>query len=111
MADSFWLLAAATLCSLMGMARFALAMPVHWQQVHGKAALAPRTALALRIGGGGALAAALFLCLAADHASMAALVWVMLLTVAAVSVAMLLAYRPRWVRFLGAWTAPAPRAN
>lgn len=101
MADSFWLLVAAALCALIGMARLALAMPVHWQQVHGKSGLAPRSARRLRIGGGGGLLAALLLCLAADHASMAALVWVMLLTVAAVSVAMLLAYRPRWVRFLG----------
>lgn len=101
MAESSWLLVVAALCALAGMARLALAMPVHWQQAQGTAKLESRAARRLRIGGGAGLFAALLLCLAADHVSMAALVWLMLLSASAVSVAVLLAYRPRWLRWLG----------
>ena len=101
MAESAWLLVVAALCALSGMARLALAMPVHWQQVHGAAAPDARASRRLRIGGGSALLAALLLCLAADHVSMAALVWVMLVSASALCVAVLLAYRPRWLRWLG----------
>jgi hypothetical protein len=42
-----------------------------------------------------ALMAALVLCLAADHASMAVLVWVMTLAGAALTIAFTLTWRPR----------------
>lgn len=83
------LLALAALLAVAGMALFALAMPTHWAQVAGAAAPLSRAAcLGLRAAGAGALAASLALCLAADHPSMAALVWVMLLAVSAWGVAM-----------------------
>ena len=47
-----------------------------------------------------AIAGSLGLCLAVDHASMAALVWVMALAAAALVVAMALSWRPHWLRLL-----------
>ena len=91
MPDSLWLLVA-LLCSLVGIGWLALAMEVHWQQVRGAQAQAGRaTVLALRVLGVAALLASLLLCLRADHASMAVLVWVMLSAASAVVVAMVLA--------------------
>ncbi|MGC3985847.1 MAG: DUF3325 domain-containing protein [Pseudorhodoferax sp.] len=94
------LLGAALLAALAGMGWLALAMDVHWQQVCGAAAQPPARVRLLRALGVLALAASLWLCLAVDHASMAALVWVMALAAAALAVAMALAWRPRWLRVL-----------
>ncbi len=80
-----WLLGAAP-SSVAGMGWLALAMQVHARQVWG-AAVSPGTATVLRVFGASGLVAALLLCLAADHASMAALVWVMALAGAALLVA------------------------
>jgi uncharacterized membrane protein len=89
------LLVLAALCSLAGMAAFALAMPTHWAQVAGaRAPLSPAAQARLRQTGALALAASLGLCLVADHPSMAVLVWVMLLAVSAAGVAMWLSRRP-----------------
>ena len=95
------LLVAALLTCLVGMGWLALAMEAHWLQVRGGH---PSRAgvLRLRILGALALAASLVLCLAADHASMALLVWVMALAGAALAVALTLTWRPRWLRLL-AW--------
>ena len=98
------LLLAALLSSLAGMGWLALSMPVHAQQVWG-AALSTGTVRLLRVAGALALAAALVLCLAVDHATMASLVWVMGLTAAAVSVAMTLSWRPHWLRWLAPWVS------
>jgi hypothetical protein len=99
MADAL-LLAAAFACTLYGMGSFALALQFHWTQVCGPSAPARRAVRRLRIRGGVYLAGALALCLAADHVSMAALVWVMMLSVSAVSLAFVLAYRPSALRFV-----------
>lgn len=89
------LLVLAALVTLLGMALFALAMPTHWAQVAGaRAPLTPPRQRRLRQAGALALAASLGLCLAADHPSMAVLVWVMLLAVSASGVAMWLSRRP-----------------
>ena len=95
------LLMAALLTCLVGMGWLALAMQTHWAQVRGGH---PSRAgvLRLRILGALALATSLVLCLLADHASMAALVWVMALAGAALTVALTLTWRPRWLRVL-AW--------
>jgi hypothetical protein len=95
---SLWLLVA-LLCSIGGIAWLALAMQVHWTQVRGTEARAG-TALSLRLLGAGALGLSLWACLRADHASMAALLWVMLLTAAALTVAFVLAWRPHWLAWL-----------
>jgi hypothetical protein len=86
--------ALALLCCLGGLTAIALAMEVHWQQLKGPGATPPRRAvLGLRAFGAALLAAALALCLRADHASMAVLVWVMSLGVSALVVAFALAWR------------------
>lgn len=95
------LLIAAVALSTIGMACLALAMETHWEQVQGSTS--PRCAvLRLRVLGICGLAAALALCLRVDHASMAALVWVMVLTASALAVAFALTWRPHWLRAL-AW--------
>ena len=43
------------------------------------------------------------LCLGADHATMAVLVWFMALAGAALAVAFTLSWRPQWLRFLAPW--------
>ena len=97
------LLLAAMLCALAGMAWLALSMPAHAQQAVGRV---PRpTLLRLHRGlGAAALCAALVLCLRADHATMAVLVWFMALAAAALAVAFTLSARPRWLRLLAPWS-------
>lgn len=83
------LLILAALATLAGMALFALALPAHWAQVGGaRAPLSRAAGRRLRAAGALALAASFALCLAADHPTMAVLVWVMLLALSAWGVAM-----------------------
>lgn len=96
------LLAAALLSSLFGMGWLALAMDVHAQQVWNRS-LSSAATRRLRLLGVVGICAALGLCLAVDHASMAVLVWVMALTAAALLVAFSLSTRPRWLRVLAPW--------
>lgn len=105
-----FLLALALLVCTLGLAWLALSMEVHWQQVRGHDAPlpSPRTFRALRWLGSAALLASLLICLRADHASMAALVWVMNLAAAALIVAFTFTWRPRWFTPLVAWL-PARR--
>lgn len=95
-----WMLAGAAALALLGMAWLALAMDPHWAQVHGQAGPAPRQQQGLRLLGSIALAACLGLCLVSDHATMAVLVWAMLMAGAAVVIAMTLAWRPQGLRLL-----------
>lgn len=98
------LLATATLLCLVAFAWLALSLDVHWQQVHGRARAVPGARRAQRVLGYVALLGSLLVCLIADHASIAVLVWVMLLPVCAATVAMTLAWRPAWLRVL--WPSP-----
>lgn len=86
--------------SALGMAWLALGMAVHWQQSCG-ALPAPARLRRLRAQGWLTLAASLGCALAADHPGMAMLVWPLALAAAAFIVAMLLAFRPHWLRPLG----------
>ena len=88
----------ALLAALAGMGWLAVAMPVHWQQVECGGPPSRRAALAARGLGALGIAASFALCFAADHASMASLVWVMTLSAAALGVALLLSWRPGWLR-------------
>ena len=88
------ILLAAVLANLIGMAWIALAMEPHWEQVRSDPLHAGRAAM-LRVLGALAIAGAALLCLCADHASMAWLVWTMALTAAAIVLAFTLAWRPR----------------
>jgi hypothetical protein len=99
-----WLLAVALAANVVGLAWLALAMDMHWRQVFG-ARPQPRVAVvALRGCGVLALLASLLLCLRVDHASMAALVWVMGFVAAALGVALTLSWKPRLLRALVIWT-------
>lgn len=80
----------ALLTSIAGMAALAVSIESHWQQVMGKRAQTASLRRALRLAGAALLALAFLLCAAADPWSMAALVWPMLLTIAAAIVAALL---------------------
>jgi len=94
MPDAFWL-AAALLSAVLGMGWLALALDVHWRQVHATARRTPREARALRLLGSLGLTTSLACCLLADTATMAVLVWMMLLAVAAFGIALLLGCHPR----------------
>ena len=96
------LLLAAVLASSAGMGWLALSMQVHARQAW-DATPSSATMRALRWMGVAGIVIALVLCLRADHASMAVLVWLMSLTGAALLTALLLASRPRWLRLLAPW--------
>ena len=98
MVDAWWLVGAFAL-AFFGMAWFALALKPHWEQARG-AQLSASNARRLRLWGALSLLLSLFGCLAADHASMAVLVWVMALSCSALAVAMMLAYAPRSLNWL-----------
>ncbi len=85
----------AVAANTVGLAWLALAMESHWEQVRGRQPLPRGTVVGLRGLGVVALAASLGLCLCVDHASMAALVWVMTLAAGALLVAFTLTWRPR----------------
>ena len=67
-----------------------------------------RRALKALATGTAALAASLGICFRVDHASMAPLVWTMTLTASAMFVAFTLAWRPRWLGWLGVWVRAKP---
>lgn len=94
------LLAAASVACFAAFTWLALSLDAHWQQVQGRQRPARGTRRLLRALGVSTLVASLLLCLLADHASIAVLVWVMLLPVCAAAVAMTLAWRPTWLRVL-----------
>ena len=93
------LLAAALVCAAIGMSWLALAMDFHWDQVCA-APRSRRNIVVLRMLGASSLLGSLVLCLVADTATMAVLVWMMLLALAAVSVAFVLSTRPRILALL-----------
>jgi len=90
MADPL-LLAGALLLAIAGMASLALSMEAHWEQI-GRTGPPPR--LLLRTLGWLGLLLSLACCLAADHVSMAALVWPMTIAAAAALVALCLSRLP-----------------
>lgn len=93
MLDAVWL-SAALLAALLGMGCLALAMDVHWRRVRDS----PRTrgsVIATRCLGYALLMSSLVCCLAADTATMAVLVWMVLLAVGAMVVAFALSWHPR----------------
>lgn len=93
----------ALLCCVFGFAWLALGMESHWRQVRGNQLLSKQKVLVLRTLGSLALLASLVVCLVADHPSMAVLVWVMVLAVAALVVAFTFTWRPRTFAPLVMW--------
>lgn len=104
------LLLVALVANVAGMGWLALAMDVHWQQVYGDRLRTSARAGRLRVLGTLALAASLVLCLVADHASMASLVWVMALAAAALVITLTLTWRARWLRLLVPWVRETSQA-
>ena len=104
------LLGVAFLLAASGLTWFAFALERHWRQIFETAPLAPSTSRRLRLAGSAALVGSLLACLRTDHATMASLVFVMLLAAAAVLVAMLLAWRPHWLRPLLVFARRGSRA-
>lgn len=97
-------LVAAYLSCVLGWAWLALAMEVHWQQARGDSSVpGSKVVRLLRSLGALAVVGSLLLCLRADHASMASLVWVLTLTAAALTVAFTLSWRPRLLAPLVGW--------
>lgn len=89
----------APITAVMGMGWLALRYQMHWQQVFPETGLQPEH-IRLKLAGWCSLLLSAVSCLGADHPSMAALVWVMLLALAGLLVAMLLAFRPKILRWI-----------
>ena len=106
--DKVLILAAAIAVCICGMAWFALSLDAHWRQLRSGS---PSLGLVrqLRLLGWVSMAVSLFLCLAADHASMASLVWVMMVAASALIVAFTLTWRPHLLAPLIAWTSSSAR--
>ncbi|MEQ1807419.1 MAG: DUF3325 domain-containing protein [Burkholderiaceae bacterium] len=93
-----WLFAGAVVCIYVGFAWLALAMDAHWVQAQGPQPARPPSPNFLRGLGTAALLLSLVLCLLADTAAIAPLVWAMALAAGACAVAFTLTWRPRWLR-------------
>jgi len=96
MPDFLWLIAA-LLTTLLGMACLALAMDVHWRQVR-DAERTRGSAIATCSVGYLLLTASLVCCLFADTATMAVLVWMVLLAISAIGITFTLSWYPRLLR-------------
>lgn len=92
-------LMAALVSAVLSMGWLALCYETHWQQVFPGSADKP-VSLRLKAFGRGFLVLSALFCLAADHPSMAVLVWVMLLAVSAMTIAMILSRRPTLLRVI-----------
>lgn len=86
--------------ALAGFAWLALAMQEHWQQVYGENGQPHPNQVLLRMFGVGALLVSGILCFVADRPSMAALVWILFMAFGSVTVALILAWKPRLLRIV-----------
>lgn len=88
----------AWLAAVMGMSWFALAIDANWRDVIGAERFGFATkSQSLRGFGFGGVALSLLLCVRADHVTMAVLVWVLMLAVAALCVTGMLTWRRHWL--------------
>lgn len=93
--NTVWLIIAIILMFL-AMSWLALSLPNHWKQVRDGRPASGR----LRFVGWSALIMSALCCFKADHASMAVLVWFMLIAGAAIGVGMTLCMRPHILKWL-----------
>jgi hypothetical protein len=91
----------ALLISLSGMGALALSLEAHWRQVMSGRVQTAAARRRLRFAGTTLLALSFLPCAAADPLSMAALVWPMLMTIAAAMVAASLALHARFSAHAG----------
>jgi Protein of unknown function (DUF3325) len=89
----------AVITAVLGMGWLALGYKVHWRQVFPDND-SQSDSLRLKVFGYGFLLLSALSCLMADHPSMAVLVWVMLQTLAAMTIAMMLGHRPSALRWI-----------
>ena len=106
---ALWFVLAYLSC-VLGLGWIALAMEPHWQQVRDAQRRARGVVHALRALGVVSVVVSLRICLRADHASMAPLVWVMLLAAAALTVTFTLSWRPALLAPL-VWWVPTRHAH
>jgi hypothetical protein len=97
------LLLLASVVTTLGMAWFALAKEPHWMQVRGHEPLTQPMKSTLRGLGATAIGASFFICMFADHPTMAVLVWIMLVAASALLVAFTLTWRASWLTFSIEW--------
>ena len=94
---SVLLLVAASLASYGGFACLALAMPCHWRDASGQRVNVAPHRTWLRPCGFLLLGTAYILCLYRDGPSFGSLLWVVLISAAAIAVALTLAWHPQWL--------------
>ena len=95
----------AFVAALAGMGWLALTIDMNYERVRGRRmTLTAAMVTRLRMLGALALITSLALCLAVDHASMAALVWVMMLATAALVITFTLAWRAHWLAVMAPTT-------
>jgi hypothetical protein len=97
------LLLLACIVTTLGMMWFALAKEPHWMQVRGNEPLTPPMKNTLRGLGATCIGTSFFVCMFADHPTMAVLVWIMLMPAGALLVAFALAWRAQWLAFAVTW--------
>ena len=95
------LLAAIFSTAYLSFALFALSQVRHWRVVLDKALPTQREVLLLRSLGILMLSMSLALSLVRDGASFGSLLWITMIGVAALAIALTLAWRPRWLRPAG----------
>lgn len=95
------LLVAIFSAAYLSFALFALSQVRHWRVVFDKALPTQREVLLLRSLGILMLSISLALSLVRDGASFGSLLWITMIGVAALAVALTLAWRPRWLRPIG----------
>tara|TARA_R110002033_G_scaffold122627_1_gene165215 strand:- start:4988 stop:5356 length:369 start_codon:yes stop_codon:yes gene_type:complete len=95
------LLVAIFSAAYLSFALFALSQVRHWRVVFDKALPTQREVLLLRSLGILMLSISLALSLVRDGASFGSLLWITMIGVAALTVALTLAWRPRWLRPAG----------
>ena len=94
MGNMYVWLSGATLITIVSFGWLALAMNKHWRQVFNTDGPSERIKTVLRLLACLGLLVSFYICLLANHASIAALVWIMLLTGASIVIGMLLTWKP-----------------
>lgn len=97
---------AACLLAVLGFAVLALSQDRHLARVHKTNRPLLRASLAQRAMGLAMLTSSLPACIAAQGAGFGSLLWVVLMTAAALAVAFTLTWRPQWLRPLAALIDP-----
>lgn len=85
----------------LGFALLALSQTRHWRQVTGTVSLPTSQVIVLRLTGGLMIIVSFVLSLLRDGPSFGVLLWAAGISLAALAVALMLAWQPGWLRLLG----------